>query len=192
MSVVLHDSMTDKCKGVLRGYLRMWVPNYSQDQSPILARSLVLAELRASVQGKEGGMEQWDEFLDEVVHAINTRVLKVHSFSPSQLCIGFNVRLHSMGESVVESMRNHQLQQNIALYTDRQCEEDVGNRCDSIGRAHYEARLAALEEMRELTREGVMRSQDERELKMVIPRYAIPSVNDLVLRRRFAVGKAWE
>ena len=115
VSVVLHDFMTDKCKGVLPGVLKD--VGTKLFTIPVSNPSSVIGI--ASVQGKEGGMEQWDEFLDEIVHAINTRVLKVHSFSPSQLCIGFNVRLHSMGESVVESMRSHQLQQNIALYTVR-------------------------------------------------------------------------
>lgn len=145
---------------------------------------LVLAGLRSSIQGKE--MEQWDEFLDQVVHAINTRVLKVHGFSPSQLFIGFNVQLHSMDESVVESMRSYQLQQNIPLCN----EEDSDNKDNLVGRAHYETRLAALKEMRELTRERVMRNQDEKELKMIIPRYSMASLNDLVLRRRFAVDKS--
>lgn len=61
---------------------------------------LVLAGFRAMVESSEvrksegGGNEAiglWDEYLGSTIHAINTRVLKVHGYSPPQLFIGFNV-----------------------------------------------------------------------------------------------------
>ena len=52
---------------------------------------LILAGLRAKVASGVGekddleSMERWDEHLDSVVYAINTRVLKVHRYTLCQL-----------------------------------------------------------------------------------------------------------
>lgn len=151
---------------------------------------LILAGLRVRVQDTST-MDRWDEFLDEVVHAINTRVLRIHGYTPAQLFVGFNVRLHSLDESVVESMRKEMLQEQIEHRGVIDSEGiSVGERDEWLEKAHYDTRLAALEEIRELTRDRVMRSQEERELKMMVPRYAMPRVGDLVLRRRFVVDKS--
>ena len=50
---------------------------------------LILAGLRAIIAAGSD-MDRWDEYLDAVVNAINTRVLKVHQYTPAQLFIGFN------------------------------------------------------------------------------------------------------
>lgn len=60
---------------------------------------LILAGLRTRIaadKDEPGAMEKWDEHLDQVVQAINTRALKVHEYTPSQLFLGFNVRLHPL------------------------------------------------------------------------------------------------
>lgn len=158
---------------------------------------LILAGLRTVIQAEDhqgegqagrvpASMDKWDEFLDGVVYAINTRVLKVHGFTPSQLFLGFNVRTHPLDETVVEAMRKSQLVELLqgANPGEMSAEEE------EVTKAHYESRLAALEEIRELTRDRVMRSQEERELNADIPRYALPTLGDLVLRRRFVVDKS--
>lgn len=54
---------------------------------------------------------------------------------------------------------------------------------DMVVRVHYETRLAALEEMRELTRERVVKYQEAQELKTMALYYTMLSVVNLVLRR---------
>lgn len=49
--------------------------------------------------------------------------------------------------------------------------------------------MAQMMEMRELTRDRVLRAQEEQELSFSKERYAVPQVGDLVLLRRFVVDK---
>ena len=61
---------------------------------------MILAELRVVIEAhhiknsSSDVMQRWDEYLDTVVQAINTRVLKVHGDTPLQLLLGFNIRTH--------------------------------------------------------------------------------------------------
>jgi len=43
-----------------------------------------------TIMGHGLPQEDWDLVIDPVVQAINTRVLRVHSFSPAQLLLGYN------------------------------------------------------------------------------------------------------
>ena len=67
---------------------------------------LILAGLRVKVKAnaRPDSLEQWDEHLKEVVHAINTQILQVHGFSSSQLFISFNVRLYPEGQTAVKQI----------------------------------------------------------------------------------------
>ena len=49
---------------------------------------------------------RWDEYLDTVVQAINTRVLRIHGYTPSQLFLGFNIRTHLLDEVLEDSLRH--------------------------------------------------------------------------------------
>ena len=143
---------------------------------------LVLAGLRARIAADvfPKAMERWDEHLDHVVQAINTRVLRVHGYTPSQLFLGFNVRFHPLDRTVVEDLRQKRLHESRAT-------RDGGF---EIADREYDLRLAQLEEVRELTRERVMRCQEEMEAGAPIPRFRAPQLGDLVLRRRFNVDKS--
>lgn len=160
---------------------------------------LILAGLRTAIQSRLPPNEPhsspntlsvmgcWDEYLDGIVHAINSRVLKVHGFSPSRLFLGFDVRIHPLDETAVESMRRDWLSTYLRKYQSDEPKEVGSSAVDGI---QYELRLASLEELRELTRERVMRNQEDRELKATVSRRAIPREGDLVLRRRFVVDKS--
>jgi len=73
---------------------------------------MILAGLRVKVEAdaRPDALGRWDEHLEEVVHAINTRILRVHGFSPSQLFIGLNVRLYPEDQTAVEQIRRTQLE----------------------------------------------------------------------------------
>lgn len=141
---------------------------------------MVLAELRTAVEAdkRPDAMTRWDEHLDGLVQAINTRVLKVHGYSPSQLFLGFNTRMHELDLTVVERMRQVMV------------EEMAGDATAEVDAVEYEIRLAQVEELRELTRERVLRDQEEKEADATVPRFIAPQVGDLVLRRRFKVDKS--
>ena len=83
------------------------------------------------------------------MHAINTRILAVHGFTPSQLFLGFNARIHPLDKSVVETMQKEQL---TKLAEEMKVDEIT---VDEI--TQYELRLACLKELRQLTRERVIR-----------------------------------
>ena len=136
---------------------------------------LIVAGLRAIIAAGSD-MDRWDEYLDAVVNAINTRVLKVHQYTPAQLFIGFNTRVHPLDYTLAEKIRQHQIvsEGDIESLLKRSEEE-------------YGLRLAQIEEVRELTRERVLRDLEEKEAKATIPRYQAPKLGDLVLRRRFNV-----
>ena len=42
------------------------------------------------------------QHLSEVVHAINTRILRVHGYTPSELCMGRNAHMDVFDESIVD------------------------------------------------------------------------------------------
>lgn len=64
----------------------------AQPQSVGLAEryvKLLVDQLKVTVMGRKLPAEDWDLVLDSVIHAINTRVLSVHGFSPAELLLGY-------------------------------------------------------------------------------------------------------
>ena len=70
----------------------------------ILAGLRVVIEAHHIKNSSSDAMQRWDEYLDTVVQAINTRVLKVHGYTPSQLFWGFNIRPHQLDEVLEDSL----------------------------------------------------------------------------------------
>ena len=70
----------------------------------ILAGLRVVIEAHYIKNSSLDAMQRWDEYLDTVVQAINTRVLKVHRYTPSQLFLGFNIRTHQLDEVLEDSL----------------------------------------------------------------------------------------
>ena len=66
-------------------------------------------DLGGESEGRTTTMDSWYEFLDGVIYTINARVLKVHSFMPSQPFLGFNARTYLLDKTVVETLRRSQL-----------------------------------------------------------------------------------
>ena len=152
---------------------------------------LVLTGLRTQIAACDdrSAMERWDEFLDSVVFAINTRVLRVHGYTPSQLFLGFNVRMHPLDRTLTEELRQHRIIERIDAEKDDRMGSE-GRHGDDIYLKEYELRLAQVEEMRELTRERVLYQLERYKENAKVPRYQAPQLGDLVLRRRFQVEKS--
>jgi len=53
---------------------------------------LLVDGLKVTILGPKLQQEDWDLVVDQVIHAINTRVLSVHGFSPAELLLGYNTR----------------------------------------------------------------------------------------------------
>jgi len=51
---------------------------------------LLVDGLKVTLRGRKLLQEDWDLVVDSVIHAINTRVLSVHGFSPAESLLGFN------------------------------------------------------------------------------------------------------
>jgi len=51
---------------------------------------LLVDGLKVTIMGRKLPQEDWDLVVDPVVHAVNTRVLSVHGFSPAELLLGYN------------------------------------------------------------------------------------------------------
>ena len=125
-------------------------------------------------------MDRWDEYLDMVDHAINSRILKIHGYTPAQLFLGFNIRLHPLDQTLAEKLRYERIKDSV----------DEGINEGDLEVREYDLRLAQVEEVRELVRERVVLDLDEKEAEAKVPRYHKPQVGDLVLRRRFNVEKS--
>ena len=154
---------------------------------------MILAGLRVRVAAdqkqRENAMAYWDEHLDAVVQAINTRILKVHGYTPAQLFLGFNVRLHPLDETVAERMRKQHCVEMFQSYNGDNPRQIEGGDEDALIQIERDLRLAQIEEVRELTRERILRDQERIE-DIKIPRYQNPQVGDLMLRRRVQVDKS--
>lgn len=142
---------------------------------------MILAGLRSKVisDPRTGSEKQWGEHLPEVVHAINTRLLRVHGYTPSQLFMGFNAKMDAYEEGVMDDAMRQSLEQHLG----------AGFPIDNLEKQQCDVRMAKMEEMRELSRERFTRYQDEQALAYAKNRYAAPEEGDLVLLRRFVVDK---
>jgi len=140
---------------------------------------MILAGLRAKVLNdtRPKAAVCWHEHLPEIVHAINTQILRVHGYTPSQLFMGFNARMTAFDESVVDDAMRSILAHHAA--------HGVG----SLEQRQYDLRIAQIAEMRELTWERVLQHQDEQIATQIRSHHAKPQLGDLVLLRRFVVDK---
>ena len=51
---------------------------------------LLVDGLKVTIMGRKVPQTDWDLVIDSVTHAINTRVLSIHGFTPAELLLGFN------------------------------------------------------------------------------------------------------
>lgn len=141
---------------------------------------MILAGLRAKVLSdpRPDAKILWHEHLPVVLHAINTRVLRVHGYTPSQLFMGFNARMDAFDKGLLDDAMREVLENHAVM---------VGS--EGIEHQQRDVRLAQIEEMREFTRERMLVHQDDQITTYVKNRYEMPKEGDLVLLRRFVVDK---
>lgn len=143
---------------------------------------MILAGLRSKVLSdkRPTATTLWHEHLPEVLHAINTRLLRIHGYTPSQLFMGFNARMDAFDGSVIDNAMREILSHYLSA------NDDLSK---PLEQQQYDLRMAQIAEMRELTRERVLQYQEEQEATYSKARYAQPQLGDLVLLRRFIVDK---
>ncbi|KAI5810160.1 hypothetical protein DFH27DRAFT_630018 [Peziza echinospora] len=145
---------------------------------------MILQGLRAAVQRDRVAAENWSVYLKQVTHAINTRVLRVHGFTPSELFNGFNERLGDFDEGgIMEEVVKKALGYHVAALED---EDGLGELVEGW---QYETRLAKVDELREIALVRLLEEQDKRMIEQKRCRFPKPGVGDLVLLRRFIIDK---
>ena len=112
---------------------------------------MTLAGLQAKVPSdpRPNATVLWHEHLVGIVHAINTRILRVHGYTPSQLFMGFNARMTAFDEPVADEAMRSILAHHVA------------NGASSVEQCQYDLRVAPIAEMRGITWERVLQHQDE-------------------------------
>jgi len=81
----------------------------------------------------------WHEHLPEIIHAINTRILRIHGYTPTQLFMGFNARMTAFDESVVDEAMRSILEHHVT--------HGIG----SLEQWQYDLRVSQIAEIQELT-----------------------------------------
>ncbi|GAO52423.1 hypothetical protein G7K_6501-t1 [Saitoella complicata NRRL Y-17804] len=115
--------------------------------------------------------DDWEEFLPEIIWAINTRCIRVHGYSPAQILFGYNANrpvfpFRSTREAAVLLVGSPEQSTPAALW-------------------NYSVRLAQMDELRvHSTEELVKYQQRQAEIGLLKRRTRPPRVADLVLRRR--------
>jgi len=94
----------------IRGVRQFSVPKTHPSSVGLLERSvqLVLYGIRKIVVSG-GEILRWSEYLDQVVHSMNTREMRVHGFTLAELLFGYNPVRHHHEFTV----RDHQAAQNL-------------------------------------------------------------------------------
>ena len=116
----------------------------------------------------------WDHFLQAVVNAINTRLVRIHGFSPAELLYGFQPRHVAELQDFEDEIRGTAVADNIESWIASQVEMDI---------AAYDARLATIDEIRSEATQRKLADKQKLALKTFRDGKA-PQKDDLVLVRR--------
>lgn len=185
------DNGSHFVQGILPGFLRD--RNVTQCTAPItnpqsvgLAErhvQMVLAGLRAKIQNKSD-MKHWDLDVQHIVDTINTRVLRVHGYTPSQLLMGFNIWIHDLEDTLDDDLRNRILEQVVEQAQARGDPVQI-----AVDKAQYDLRVAQVEEIRDQANQCVMENILQLADNAPDPRFRPPAPGDLVLLRDHALDK---
>jgi len=152
------------------GLIERAVRNVSQ-----ALRALVLSDPAVNVH-------QWDQFLQPAIWAVNTRFVKTHGYSPSQIMFGYNLK---RSEPSYPTPRDRLIQDMLEKI--RAGDENFQPEAEAV---EYAVRLATLEELRSSALDNLSAEQ-----RMLVERRNEPSrnrdpvVGDLILLRRIVVDK---
>ena len=143
---------------------------------------LLVDGLKVTVMGQKRQQEDWDLVVDSVVHAINTRVLSVHGFSPAELLLGFNP--NRSGREVTP-----RAERAVATLSASACQgNDLWSKEEELAQRQLE-RLVRLDHIRAEAATKITAQAEKREENQRPARYTPPKAGDLVLLRRFLLDQ---
>jgi len=146
---------------------------------------LLMTVLRTTIIAAKGAGDSWDQFIPTAVHAINTRTLRVHGFTPSELLLGFNPRLLTALPAPIESAHDRAVLSVLAALATGNPESVVSDQL--LRTIDYNVRLAKLDEIR---RHALAKNVNEAErLENEDGQWERLTDGDLVLLRRFEIDK---
>ena len=186
---VYTDNATYFVEGVFpdflttRGVRQFPAPKTHPSSVGLLERyvQLVLYGIRKIVVGG-GEILRWNEYLDQVVHSMNTREVRVHGYTPAELLLGYNPVRHHHEFTV----RDHQAAQDLQ---DRQASWDHREDEDFLGPQH-DVHLASRDERVEDVRQRYLTRFAEQQNRK--GRFPAPQNGDLVLLRRAALDNRYD
>ena len=82
---------------------------------------------------------KWDSYLKGIVNSINTRMIRVYGYSPTQILFGFGPRYVPGADNLKDTVRSKAIEKRIQ----EGLEDGI-----SVEEAVYESRLACLDEWR--------------------------------------------
>lgn len=162
------------------GVKQIWAPLYHPSSVGLAERyvQLILSVFRAILQHNPNMIFKWDLYLQGIINAINTRLIKVFGFAPAELMLGFCPRYTPHTDELEELLRTQIL---IPAVETLMTEQGM-----TIEEAQYHSRLAKLDEVRQRAverRHGLGEKLAEKTAK---EEKVSPAVGDLVRLRRLA------
>jgi len=157
----------------------------SHPQSVSLAEhyvKLLVDGLKVTIMGRKMKPKDWDLVIDSVVHAINTRVLSIHGFTPAELLLGFNP--NKTGWDV-----NPNTERAVATLS---CAIEAGQILWDGEEALAQWQLERLAHIDHIHKEAAIQMTEEaerREARQKPLRHTPPREDDLVLLRRFLLDQ---
>ena len=139
---------------------------------------VVLAGLRRALQITPDAICQWDEYLEQVVHGPNSRIICLQGYTPVQLLFGYSPRYSNSSILPDGSVRQDVIADQNAT---------VGIDSGELETRNYFNRLANLDEHRQWAIRIKIRTAAKARRKSALPR-ASPREEDLVLLRRLALA----
>ena len=143
---------------------------------------LLVDGLKVTIMGRKMEQTDWDLVIDSVIHAINTRVLSIHGFTPAELLLGFNP--NKTGWDV-----NPNTERAVATLS---CAIEAGQNLwdgeEELAQRQLE-RLARIDHIREEAAIQMTEEAERREAQQKPLRHIPPKEGDLVLLRRFLLDQ---
>ena len=149
---------------------------------------LLVDGLKVTVMQRKLPQGDWDLVVDSVVHAINTRVLRVHGFSPAELLFGFNPNRTGWDVNPNTERAVAVLSTLVATGPNPWKGEGEEEEEERLADRQLE-RLARIDDIRQQATSGVVEEAQKREERQRPMRHAPPKDGDLVLLRRFLLDQ---
>jgi len=141
---------------------------------------LVLYGIRKIVVGG-GEIQRWSAYLDQVIHSMNTREVRVHGYSPAELLLGYSPNIHHHEFTVRDRQAARDLQERQQIWNQQDDPDFLG--------AQREVRLATHDEVIESTQQRYLTRFVSQQSKT--GRFPAPKEGDLVLLLRAALDNRY-